>query len=215
MAEEGGIVHICSRKEQNVKEAVEKLQNKGYKVHGHVCNVGKSKERMAMLEKIGERLDVLVPNAACSTHFGNQLEISEKAYDKLWDLNVKSTFFLIKESLPKLKRSKAANVLVVSSVTGKNPNFTIGVYAMTKAALDNMVKGLSEELMSESIRVNGIAPGLIRTDFSGPLWNSDVPKKSIGEAHQIGSVAACICSAHDGGFMNGEVYQVNGGFAKI
>ena len=65
---------------------------------------------------------------------------------------------------------------MVSSVTGKNPNFTIGVYAMTKAALDNMVKGLSEELMSESIRVNGIAPGLIRTDFSGPLWNSDVPK---------------------------------------
>ena len=86
-------------------------------------------------------------------------------------------------SLPKLKRSKAANVLVVSSVTGKNPNFTIGVYAMTKAALDNMIKGLSEELMSESIRANGIAPGFIRTDFSGPLRNSDVPKKSIGEAH--------------------------------
>ena len=115
-----------------------------------------------------------------------------------------------------LKRSAAANILVVSSVTGKNPNFTIGVYAMTKAALDNMVKGLSDELRCESIRVNGIAPGLIRTEFSGPLWNnSEVPKESIGEGHHIGSVAACICSAKDGGFMNGEVYQVNGGFAKM
>ena len=172
-----------------------------------------------MLDKIkemhGGRLDVLVPNAACSTHFGDQLEISEKAYDKLWSLNVKSTFFLIKESIEMLRESKAANILVVSSVTGTNPNHTIGVYAMTKAALDNMVKGLAQELRSDSIRVNGIAPGLIKTEFSGPLWNADVPKESIGEAHQIGSVAACICSHTDGGFMNGEIYQVNGGFPKL
>ena len=194
---------------------MDKLKSKGYQVHGHVCNVGNSKERVAMLKAIGDRIDVLVPNAACSTHFGNQLDISEKAYDKLWNLNVKSTFFLIKESLEMLKKSTAANILVVSSVTGKNPNFTIGVYAMTKAALDNMVKGLSEELMGDNIRVNGIAPGLIRTEFSGPLWKMDVPKQSIGEAHHIGSVAACICSHIDGGFMNGEVYQVNGGFAKL
>ena len=60
-----------------------------------------------MLDQIkemhGGRLDVLVPNAACSTHFGDQLDISEKAYDKLWALNVKSTFFLIKESIEMLR----------------------------------------------------------------------------------------------------------------
>ena len=149
-------------------------------------------------------------------HFGKSMEISEKAYDKLWDLNVKSSFFLIQESLHLLKNSPAASILVVSSVTGRIPQPTIGVYAMTKAALDNMVKGLSEELMSESIRVNAIAPGLIRTNFSRPLWKSNqIAEKSIGESHQIASVAACICSKSDGGFMNGEVYQVNGGYAKL
>ena len=145
-----------------------------------------------MLDKIkaqhGGRLDVLVPNAACSTHFGNQLEISERAYDKLWDLNVKSTFFLIKEAFGMLKASRAAgnkdtNILLISSVTGTNPSWAIGVYGATKAALDNLTKGLSHELRPEGIRVNSLAPGLIATEFSGPLWdNPNVPKQSIGQA---------------------------------
>ena len=101
-------------------------------------------------EQHGGRLDVLVPNAACSTHAGAQLEISERAYDKLWDLNVKSTFFLIAECQEMLTESVnqggAANILVVSSNTGTHPSPLIGVYGMTKAALDNMVKGLSQEI---------------------------------------------------------------------
>ena len=75
----------------------------------------------------------------------------------------------------------AANILVVSSVTGKTPSPSIGVYSMTKAALDNMVIMLSKELLPDGIRVNGIAPGLIKTDFASPIWNSDVDKASIGQ----------------------------------
>ena len=86
------------------------------------------------------KIDVLVPNAAVSTHFGDQFEISEKAYDKLWNLNVKSTFFLIKECLPLMKIARAgANICIVSSVGGKNPGRMIGIYGSCKAALDNMV----------------------------------------------------------------------------
>jgi dehydrogenase/reductase SDR family protein 4 len=116
---------------------------KGYKVEGYTCNIGLKDQRLAILKKIEEkhgRIDVLVCNQACSTHFGNQLDITESAYDKLWDLNVKSVFFLIKEAKDLLKKAgKGANALVISSVSGKNPHYTLGVYAMTKAALDNMV----------------------------------------------------------------------------
>ena len=176
-----------------------------------------------MLQKIKDmhgRLDVLVPNAACSTHFGTQLDITESAYDKLWDLNVKSTFFLIKECYPLLLASKeaggAANVCTISSVTGRIPSPMIGVYSMTKAALDNMTQFLSKELMDDGIRVNAVAPGLIKTDFAGPIHSVEgLPPQSIGQPHHIGSVVATVCSKDDGAFMNGEIYYVNGGFAKL
>ena len=102
------------------------------------------------------------------------MKISERAYDKVWDINVKSTFFLIAECMDLIKEAgPGRNILVVSSVTGVNPNFNIGVYAMTKAALDNMVRWLAQELMADDIRVTGIAPGLIKTGFSKALWKGN------------------------------------------
>ena len=76
---------------------------------------------------------------------------------------------------------KPTNILVISSITGRNPQSTIGVYGATKAALDNIVKGLVVELRGDNIRINSLAPGLIATEFSGPLWNNDlVDKAAIG-----------------------------------
>jgi NAD(P)-dependent dehydrogenase (short-subunit alcohol dehydrogenase family) len=67
-------------------------------------------------------------------------------------------------------------------VTGKNPHFSIGIYGSTKAALDNMVIWMADELMSEGIRVTGVAPGLIATEFSTPLWkgNTNLRPESCG-----------------------------------
>ena len=134
-------------------------------------------------ERYGGKLDVLVPNAACSTHYGKQLEISERAYDKMWDLNVKSTFFLIKETLELIREAgPGSNICIISSVSGANPPSTLGVYGSTKAALENMVKWMKDDLMDDGIRVNGISPGLIKTDFAESLWkNPAIPKQSIGE----------------------------------
>jgi dehydrogenase/reductase SDR family protein 4 len=94
----------------------------------------------------------------------------------LWDLNVKSTFFLIKESYEMLMASKekdgAANVCVITSTDATSPMNGIGLYGATKAALNNMVKFLAQELRVDGIRVNGIAPGLINTEFSELLVNN-------------------------------------------
>ena len=102
----------------------------------------------------------------------------------MWDLNVKSVFFLIKECKPLLKKGTNPNILVVSSVGATGPHYTIGVYNMTKAALNNMVVWLAQELMDEDIRINGIGPGLIKTEFSGNLWknNKAIPATSMGES---------------------------------
>lgn len=125
----------------------------------------------------------MVLNAAVATHFGTQLDIEESAYDKFFSLNVKSTFFTIKECKELLKKGgKESNILVVSSVTGSSPTPELGVYAMTKAALNNMVVWMAKELRDDDIRINSISPGLIATEFSGVLWknNKELDKKSLG-----------------------------------
>jgi len=103
-----------------MRKAVADSGSKGT-VDGMAVNVGNKDARAQFLDMIKSkhgRIDVLVPNAAVSTHFGDQLGISEKAYDKLWDLNVKSTFFLIKECKEMMTASgEGGNICVVSSVT--------------------------------------------------------------------------------------------------
>ena len=105
-----------------------------------------------------------------------------------------------------------SNICIISSVAGQQPGWSGGIYGSTKAALDNMIKWMKDELRADGIRVNGIAPGLIKTHLSKPIWKTTtVPKDSIGTPEQIASVAATICSA-DGSFMNGDTYKVHGGF---
>ena len=113
-AQEGAKVIICSRNEKNVKAAQEAL--KEYDIEAHQCNVGNEKQRAEFFQSVGEKygkIDVLVLNVAWSTHFGMQLDITEKAYDKMFEVNVKSTFFAIKEAKPYLEK-------------GENPNEWIG-----------------------------------------------------------------------------------------
>jgi dehydrogenase/reductase SDR family protein 4 len=180
MAQEGGKVLICSRKQENVdtavaaiKKAIEAEGSRGT-IEGMAVNVGSKEHRAKLVQLIKEKygkLDVLVPNVASSTHLGDQMAISERAYDKMWDINTKSTFFLIAETIDLLRLAgSGANICIISSVTGTLPNKMIGVYGSTKAALENMIKWMKDEFRSDGIRVNGIAPGLIKTEFSGPLW---------------------------------------------
>ena len=214
--EEGASVIICSRREKNLKEALELL--KGYKIEGHICNVGKPEERQALIKSIGEkygRIDVLVLNVAASTHFGTQLEISERAFDKMFELNVKSTFFTIVEAREWLNKGTNPNIMVLSSVVSKYPSPTIGVYSMTKAALNSMVESLAFELMDEKIRVNGVAPGSVKTNLTKPIWSTPMGQdQQMGSIEQVAGLVSAICS-DDGSLCNGEIFYCHGGDHKM
>jgi len=89
-----------------------------------------------------------VLNAGISGFKGSQLYIDDDLYDQIFAVNVKSVFFFIKESFDLLKLSKdGGNILVTSSLSGVMPGKIVGVYAMSKAAIINMVKWMSQELM--------------------------------------------------------------------
>mmetsp|Transcript_27774 Transcript_27774/g.26828 ORF Transcript_27774/g.26828 Transcript_27774/m.26828 type:complete len:152 (-) Transcript_27774:45-500(-) len=146
-----------------------------------------------------------------------QLPMEEDAFDKMMALNTKSIFFMIKECKELLKNSKQdPNILVISSASAKKPLIFFGVYAMAKAALENMVQWMALELADEGIRINSISPGLIPTKLASPLidymsgFENDYPFL-FGEPEDIGGLAAAVCSK-DGKFLNGEIVYPHGGY---
>jgi NAD(P)-dependent dehydrogenase (short-subunit alcohol dehydrogenase family) len=136
----------------------------------------------------------------------------------MFDINVKSTFFLIKECYQMLRKSKkmggAANVIINSSLSARHGSPIMGVYAITKGVLENLTIGLSKEFLRDGIRVNAVSPGTIKTDIIDDIVDS-MPKIMIGEPEDIASVVALICAKHDGHFMNGEIFHVNGGWGRM
>ena len=220
--DEQGTVIICSSKEDSVKGALKSFERSIAKdrVHAFKCDVTEKRDRLELLDTINRlygRLDVMVLNHAVISHIGKQMEITEEKFDEAINVNLKSTFFMIKESLPLLKSSKKPNILLTSSMSAVDPFYQIGVYGITKAGVNNMVKSLSVELMDCNIRVNGIAPGLVNTEMSAPFIrdNSLINEKNCAKPEHIASVIATICSDTDGSFMNGEVYTVHGGFPRL
>jgi NAD(P)-dependent dehydrogenase (short-subunit alcohol dehydrogenase family) len=185
-------------------------------MHCDVTNTLHRLEVLRYIETTYGRLDVLVLNAGITGYKGTQLRQTEEFFDKTFAVNVRSVFFMIKEAKPLLFKSEAANILVTSSITGLFPNRLLGVYAMGKAALLNMVAWLSHELMEYDIRVNAIAPGITRTNIIKKeieLGIDEVlPKKALASPDQIASMACMICAREDGKFVNGETFPLCGGF---
>ena len=135
-----------------------------------VLHVGKVENRQKVLDdllmKYGS-IDILVCNAAVSTHMGDLFTITERQYDKMFDTNVKSTFFLSKLFAPHMK--EGGSVIIISSFVAYGIDPTIAMYSVTKTALLGLTKALAKALEKKKIRVNAVAPGVIRTKFAGAL----------------------------------------------
>jgi dehydrogenase/reductase SDR family protein 4 len=156
-------------------------------------------------------IDVLVPNVAVSTHFGPLMDISENAMKKMVNTNIIASLLLIQKSQPFMP--VGSNIIIISSIEGYTLNpIPIGFYGVTKTALIALTKALSKELTD--IRVNCIAPGLIKTKFSKMLWEGkeDAVKQSLeidrlGEVDDIAHAAIYLSQAT---YVRGETIVVAG-----
>lgn len=228
LAKRGMHVIISSRSQQNVNRAVE-LVNDTYgagSASGMSCHVGRKEDRAALLQFAQERgpaIQALVLNAAVSTAHGPIFNISEEQWDKMFDVNVKAAFFMVKEFESSL--SSSASVVFMTSIAAYTAIPGLGAYSISKTALLGMCKVLSVELARKGIRVNAVAPGLIKTKFSEKLWKTDekstggavklsnffhVPLKRIGLPEDIGGVVAFLVS-EDASYITGETIVVAGG----
>ena len=224
MAEHGAKVVISSRKQdvcdQVAKEVNEKF-GKGTAV-AIAANIS-SKENLQNLVDESNRafgkIDVLVCNAASNPYYGPQAEISDDQFRKILDNNIVSNHWLISMVVPEMRERKDGAIIIISSIGGLRGSTAIGAYCISKAADMQLARNLACEYGKHNIRVNCIAPGLIKTDFAKALWDNPETLKAstarspllrIGVPDEIAGAAVFMGSAA-GDFMTGQTIVIDGG----
>ncbi|XP_071785454.1 dehydrogenase/reductase SDR family member 4-like [Asterias amurensis] len=222
LGNEGAHVVISSRKQKNVDSALEQLKADKLSVSGMVCHVGKAEHRANLVSQtVAEYggIDILVSNAAVNPVFGPMLQTTEEQWDKIFDINVKAAFLLIKECVPHMKDRKGSSITIVSSVGGFQPFSLLGPYSVSKTALLGMTKALASDCGPMGIRVNCIAPGIIKTRFSEALWTNEAALeqtlvtsaiKRAGEPDECAGTVAFL-SSDDASYITGENILITGG----
>lgn len=147
------------------------------------------------------------------------MEASEKAWDKIFDINVKCAFLLAKEVTPYMIKRNGGSIIFISSIAGLQPFPLLGAYSVSKTALFGLTKAAASDLAQHNIRVNCVAPGIIKTKFSKVFHESEaakemalqnVPLKKLGQPKEIASVVAFLAS-DDGSYVTGENIVAAGG----
>nr|XP_015802286.2 dehydrogenase/reductase SDR family member 4 [Nothobranchius furzeri] len=222
LGKRGAHVVVSSRRQANVDKAVALLQSQSIKVTGTTCNVSSGEDREKLVQMTLDQcggIDILVSNAAVNPFFGNIMDSTEDVWDKILSVNVKSSFLMTKLVVPHMEKRGGGNVIFVSSVGAYQPMQALGPYCVSKTALLGLTRALAPELAQSNIRVNCVAPGVIKTRFSSALWkNEDVVEelkkqlsiKRLGEPEEIGGVIAFLCS-EEASYITGETITVTGG----
>lgn len=224
LGQEGAAVVVGSRKEASVNATVAALKKEGIKAAGVVCNVSKAEDRermvQAALSNFG-KIDILVSNAGINPHYGSILDVPEGVWDKLWTTNVKAGALLTNRVVPEMRKVGGGSVVYVSSIAGYEPMDGIAAYGVTKTALFGLTKAYAQTLAKDKIRVNCLAPGIIKTDFSKALWSgaeeteavaeaAGVPLGRLGTAEDCAGATAYLVS-DDAAYVTGETHLVGGG----
>jgi NAD(P)-dependent dehydrogenase (short-subunit alcohol dehydrogenase family) len=222
LAEHGANVVVSSRKLPACEEVVRQIQDRGGKAIAVACNVSKKEELQAAVTATKSAfgpIDVLVCNAAVNPHYGPSQEIPDSAFEKVMDSNVLSNHWLCQMAIPEMAERGDGSVIIVSSIGGLKGSSVLGAYAISKAADMQMARNLAVEWGPKNVRVNCIAPGLVRTDFARALWENPetyqravalYPLRRIGESDEIAGAAVFLAS-RAGSFVTGQTIVVDGG----
>lgn len=164
---------ILTSIKSNVDEAVNLLQTSGIKdVIGITCHVAKQSDRNKLFEETFKKfggIDILVSNAAVNPAVGSVLDSTEEVWDKIFDVNVKSSYLLAKEVKPYIVQRGGGSIVFISSIGGYQPFDLLGAYSVSKTALFGLTKAAALDLAKDNIRVNCVAPGVVETKFSSAV----------------------------------------------
>lgn len=222
LAEAGAGVVIASRKMDNLVATAAELAGLPGRVEPVACHVGRPDQLENLVRATEARLgpvDILVNNSATNVHQGPALEATDEMLDKMVEVNVKSALRLVRLTVPGMIARGRGSVINVASVSGLHPQPGGLLYSFTKAGLIMLTRSWAREFGPRGVRVNALAPGLVRTDFSEYFWKDErhmarleatQPVPRVGQPDEIG-YAALYLASDEASFVTGQVLVVDGG----
>ncbi|MDO9318079.1 MAG: SDR family oxidoreductase [Gammaproteobacteria bacterium] len=222
MAQVGAHVVISSRNQQACEEVADLINAEGGVAVAIACNINYKEQLRMLVEKTTAHfggIDILVCNAALNPYYGSSQDIPDEAFDKIMNANIGSAHRLCQLVLPGMAARGGGAVIIVSSIAGLKGSTVLGAYGISKAADMQMARNLAVEWGPKNIRVNCIAPGLVRTDFARALWENPetyaatvakYPLRRIGEPDEIAG-AAIFLASEAGSFTTGQTLVIDGG----
>lgn len=222
LARAGAKVVISSRKGDKCEEVANAIKAEGREATAIVCHIGKREDVEHLVSETRKRygkIDVLVCNAAVNPYYGPLSGLTDDAFTKVIDSNVRSNVWLCNLVIPEMAARKDGSVIIVSSIGGLRGSHHLGIYAISKAADFQLARNLAVEWGPQNVRVNCIAPGLVRTDFARALWENPellakaeaaTPLRRIGEPDDIAGAAVFLAS-RAGNWTTGQVIVIDGG----
>jgi len=224
MAQHGARVVISSRKAGPCEEVAAEINaaNGAGTAIAVPANISSKDDLQRLVDETRKafgKVDVVVCNAASNPYYGPMAGIEDDQFRKILENNVIANHWLISMVIPEMIERKAGSVIIVSSIGGLRGSPIIGAYNVSKAADFQLARNLAHEYGPHGIRVNCIAPGLIKTDFAKALWDNPetlkrstetVPLRRIGEPDEI-AAAVCFLASAEASFITGATLDVNGG----
>jgi NAD(P)-dependent dehydrogenase (short-subunit alcohol dehydrogenase family) len=224
MAEHGAKVVISSRKQDACDEVAHAInaQHGDQRAIAVAANISEKDALQNLVDETRKafgKVDVLVCNAASNPYYGPMAGISDEQFRKILDNNVIANHWLISMVAPEMLERGEGSIIIVSSIGGLTSSTMIGAYNISKAADFQLARNLAAEFGPRGVRVNCIAPGLVKTDFARALWENpdtlkavtrSTPLRRIGEPHEIAGAAVYLASPAST-FMTGQAMIVDGG----
>ncbi|CAI5453528.1 unnamed protein product [Caenorhabditis angaria] len=223
---EGASIVIGSRNQKNVDEAVAQLKARGVKnvagVAGHIASVEVQQKIVDFTLQTFGKINILINNHGINPAFGHILEVSDQVWDKLFEVNVKAGFQMAKLVHPHIVKQGGGSIIFNASYSAYHSPPGIAAYGVTKTAVVGLTRALAMGLAKDNIRVNGIAPGVIKTKMSQVLWEGgEEAEKELTEVQEIAlgrlgipedcaGVVAFLAS-DDANYVTGETIVVAGG----
>ncbi len=222
MAAQGARVVISSRKADACEATARAIRDDGGEAIAVPCNISDKAQLEglvdATLEEWGQ-IDILVCNAAVNPYFGPMSGLTDDAYEKTMNANVRSNIWLCNMVVPQMAERDGGSVIIISSVAGLKGTDKIGIYGITKAADAALTRNLAVEWGPKNVRVNCLAPSIIKTDMARALWENpeiynaaikNYPLRRIGEVQEVAGAAVFLASGA-GKFTSGHTLVIDGG----